>query len=265
MTYCVGMLLDAGLVFASDSRTNAGVDHIATFRKMTVYEKPGDRVLVLLASGNLSVTQGVVNILGQETHAANGTETIWTVASLVQAARLVGDALRMVYDLDGAHLKQHREEFGVSMILGGQIRGEQPRLFNIYAAGNFIEATPETCYFQIGEIKYGKPIIDRLITRHSTLTEGAKCALLSFDSTIRSNISVGPPIDFLCYGRDRLRVEFRRSIDEKDAYFNDIKRQWGRGLRETFATIPDPDWPAPSLEERVSQVRTGNGPAGPMT
>ena len=253
MTYCVGMLLDAGLVFASDSRTNAGVDHVATFRKMTVYEKPGDRVLVLLASGNLSVTQGVVNILGEETHASNGQETIWTVTSLFHAARLVGEALRKVYEMDGAHLKRHAEEFAVSIILGGQIRGEPPRLFNIYAAGNFIEATPETCYFQIGEIKYGKPIIDRLITRHSTLTEGAKCALLSFDSTIRSNISVGPPIDLLCYERDRLRVEVRRSIDDKDPYFNEIKREWSQGLRETFATIPDPSWSNPSLEERLDR------------
>lgn len=251
MTYCVGMLLESGLVFASDSRTNAGVDHIATFRKMTVYEKPGDRVLVLLASGNLSVTQGVINLLGEETHTANGQETIWTVASLSHAARLVGEALRKIQEVDGAHLKQHREEFAVSIILGGQIRGEAPRLFNIYTAGNFIEATPETCYFQIGEIKYGKPIIDRLITRHSTLTEGAKCALLSFDSTIRSNISVGPPIDLLCYERDRLRVDVRRSIDDKDPYFNEIKRQWSQGLRDTFATIPDPE---PSWDERLDPV-----------
>jgi putative proteasome-type protease len=241
MTYCVGMLLDSGLVFASDSRTHAGVDHLATFRKMTVYEKPGDRVLVLLASGNLSVTQGVVNLIGEETHAPNGAETIWTVASLFHAARLVGDALRNVHEVDGAHLKRHGEEFGVSIILGGQIRGEAPRLFHLYAAGNFIEATPETCYFQIGEIKYGKPIIDRLLTRRSTLTEGAKCALLSFDSTIRSNISVGPPIDLLCHERDRLRVAVRRSIEDKDPYFSEIKRLWAQGLRDTFAAIPDPE------------------------
>lgn len=242
MTYCVGMLLDTGLVFASDSRTNAGVDHVATFRKMSVYEKPGDRVMVMLASGNLSVTQGVANILNEESHPDSGHETIWNVPSVFHAAQIIGGALRKVFDADGSYMKQHREEFNASIIMGGQIRGEQPRLFNIYAAGNFIEATSETCYFQIGEIKYGKPIIDRLITRQSTLMEGAKCTLLSFDSTIRSNISVGPPIDLLCYERDRLRVDFRRSIDDRDPYFNEITRLWSKGLRETFSGIPDPSW-----------------------
>jgi len=242
MTYCVGMLLESGLVFASDSRTNAGVDHIATFRKMTVYEKPGDRVLVMMAAGNLSITQGVVNLLDEDPAAEIGRETIWSVPSLFAAARLVGSALRKIYEIDGGYLKQHGEEFNASIILGGQIRGEQPRLFNIYSAGNFIEATPETPYFQIGEIKYGKPIIDRLITRGSTLEEGARCALLSFDSTIRSNISVGLPIDLLCYERDRLRVDVRQSIDHKDPYFNEIKRRWAEGLRETFSRLPAPYW-----------------------
>ncbi len=241
MTYCVGMLLDSGVVFASDSRTNAGVDHIATFRKMTVYEKPGDRLLVLMAAGNLSITQGVINLLDEDPSAEIG-ETIWNVPSLFAAARLVGSALRKIYEIDGGYLKQHGEDFIASIILGGQIRGEQPRLFNIYAAGNFIEATAETPYFQIGESKYGKPILDRLITRSSTLDEGAKCALLSFDSTIRSNISVGLPIDLLCYERDRLRVDVRRSIDQQDPYFREIKRQWAEGLRETFARLPDPCW-----------------------
>jgi len=242
VTYCIGMQLDAGLVFASDSRTNAGVDHIATFRKMTVYEKPDDRVLVMLASGNLSITQGVVSILDRDVSAQSGEENIWSVPSMIGAARRVGIALRKVFEVDGNHLKQHGEEFNASIIMGGQIRGEQPRLFNIYSAGNYIEATPETPYFQIGEIKYGKPIIDRLITRHCTLNEGAKCALLSFDSTIRSNISVGLPIDLLCYERDRLRVELRRIIDERDPYFAEIKRRWSEGLREVFSELPDPCW-----------------------
>jgi len=250
MTYCVGMLLDAGLVFASDSRTNAGVDHVATFRKMTVYEKPGDRVLVMLTSGNLSITQGVIHLLSEDAAADDGRETIWNVPSLFAAARRVGSALRKIYDEDGVFLKQHGEEFNASIILGGQIGGEPPRLFNIYSAGNFIEATPETPYFQIGEIKYGKPILDRLITRSSTLEEGAKCALLSFDSTIRSNLSVGPPIDLLCYERDRLRADLRQSIDHRDPYFNEIKRQWAEGLRELFARIPDP-----CREEKLGEGR----------
>ena len=242
MTYCIGMLLDAGLVFASDSRTNAGVDHIATFRKMTVYEKPGDRVVVMLASGNLSITQGVVNILDQDAFSSGVGETLWNAPSMFAVARRLGKALRDVFDVDGSRLKEHGEDFNASIILGGQLRGEQPRLFNVYSAGNFIEATPETPYFQIGEIKYGKPIIDRLITRRCTLNEGAKCALLSFDSTIRSNISVGLPIDLLCYERDRLQVELRRSIDVRDPYFAEIKRLWSEGLREVFSKLPDPVW-----------------------
>ena len=242
MTYCVGMLLDEGLVFASDSRTNAGVDHVATFRKMTLYEKAGDRLLVMLTSGNLSITQGVVNLLGTEPSGEEDHETIWNVSSLYSAARVVGSALRKIYVDDGVYLKEHGGEFNASIILGGQIRGEQPRLFNIYAAGNFIEATPETPYFQIGESKYGKPIIDRLITRSSTLEEGAKCALLSFDSTIRSNLSVGLPIDLLCYQRDRFQADARLSIDNRDPYYNEIKRQWAEELREIFARLPDPCW-----------------------
>jgi putative proteasome-type protease len=240
------MLLESGLVFASDSRTNAGVDHVSTFRKMTVYEKPDERVLVLLAAGNLSITQNVIALLAGDAEAGDGRETIWSAPNLHAAARVVGNALRRTDAIDGPHLKQHQEEFNISMILGGQIRGEPPRLFNIYAAGNFIEATADTPYFQIGEVKYGKPILDRIVTPALRLEDGAKCALLSFDSTIRSNISVGPPIDVLCYARDRLRVDFRRSFDDRDPYFNELRRAWAGGLREIFARLPDPA-PAESL------------------
>jgi putative proteasome-type protease len=242
MTYCVAMALDAGLLFASDTRTNAGVDHIATFRKMTVYEQPGDRVIVLLTAGNLAVSQNVVSILNERTTAPDGPPSLLTVPSLFTAARLVGNALREVHHLDAEYMKQHQTEFNTSILLGGQIRGEPPRLFNIYAAGNFIEATTETPYFQSGEVKYGKPIIDRVITHKSSLDEAVKCTLISFDSTIRSNISVGAPIDLLCYVRDSLRVDFRRSITADDVYFKDIKRRWSDGLRELFAKVPDPSW-----------------------
>jgi putative proteasome-type protease len=242
MTYCVAMALDAGLVFASDTRTNAGVDHIATFRKMTVYEQPGNRVLVMLTAGNLAVSQNVVSLLHELMRADDGRPHLGNVASLFAAARVVGNALREVHHLDAEHMKQHQAEFNTSILLGGQIRGEPPRLFNIYAAGNFIEATPETPYFQSGEVKYGKPIIDRVITHKSSLDEAVKCTLISFDSTIRSNISVGAPIDLLCYVRDSLRVDFRRSIDADDVYFRDIKRKWSDGLRELFAKLPSPSW-----------------------
>ncbi|MGB0126615.1 MAG: proteasome-type protease [Rhodocyclaceae bacterium] len=242
MTYCVGMLLDAGLVFLSDSRTNAGVDHINTFRKVTLYERPGDRVIVLLSSGNLAVTQSVVSLLRE--HLANeaGDTNLWNVPNLFEAARHVGDCLREVFERDAEALKNHKIEFNAAMILGGQIRGEAPRLFHIYAAGNFIEATPDTPYFQIGESKYGKPILDRVLTSATPLAEASKCALISMDSTLRSNLSVGLPLDLVCIQRDELRVLKHVNIDETNPYFTMIHSQWGQSLRNVFTELPDPEW-----------------------
>lgn len=240
MTYCVGVLLDAGLVLASDSRTNAGVDQIGTYRKMTVYERPGDRVIVLLSSGNLAVTQAVASLLEQK--AKENLENLWTVPSLYKAANLVGETLREVQNRDGPHLKQHNIEGSASFILGGQISGEKQRLFNIYTEGNFIEATPDTPYFQIGELKYGKPILDRVITGRTTLTEAAKCVLVSFDSTMRSNISVGLPVDLLCYERDSLKAGLQRRFMDQDPYFDLIRQQWQEGLRRVLGELPDPTW-----------------------
>jgi putative proteasome-type protease len=242
MTYCVGMLLDAGLVFLSDSRTNAGVDHINTFRKVTLYERPGDRVIVLQSSGNLAVTQSVVSLLRE--HLANEVDAtnLWNVPNMFEAARHLGDCLREVFDRDAEALQKHNIEFNAAMILGGQIRGEAPRLFHIYAAGNFIEATPDTPYFQIGESKYGKPILDRVLTSATPLAEASKCALISMDSTLRSNLSVGLPMDLLCIQRDELRVLKHINIDEQNPYFNMIHSQWGQSLRNVFAELPDPDW-----------------------
>jgi putative proteasome-type protease len=234
MTYGVGILLEGGLVFASDSRTNAGVDQVSTFRKMTVWERPGERVLVMLTAGNLSLSQGVIHLLdngmGERLHAA---------ATMVEAARVVGEAVREVEMRDGEALRRHHTDFNLSLIFGGQIAGERPRLFNIYAAGNFIEASPETPYFQIGEIKYGKPILDRVITQGSSVAQATKCALISFDSTIRSNLSVGLPIDLACVERDQLRAR-RRSVGEDDAYFAGLRRHWSDGLRRVFSEMPDP-------------------------
>lgn len=242
MTYCVGVMLDEGLVLASDSRTNAGVDHIATFRKMTVYERPGDRVLVLLCTGNLAITQAVVNLLQERARTEPDKDNIWSAPSMFAAAAVVGQALRDVQQKDGPYLAQHNIDAAAKFILGGQIKGEHHRLFNIYNEGNFIEATLETPYFQIGEIKYGKPILDRVINSATPLTEAAKCVLVSFDSTMRSNISVGLPIDLLCYTRDSLHVGFQRRIQEHDPYFDMIHRQWGEGLRRVFAHLPNPHW-----------------------
>jgi putative proteasome-type protease len=242
VTYCVALLLDSGMLFASDSRTNAGVDHIATFCKMKVYEKKDDRVMVLLSSGNLAMTQGVTNILDRHAKAEPGRETIWTATSMYDVANIVGDALREMQRRDGPYLMQSNVDYSATLVLGGQIKGEEPRLFNIYSQGNFIEATPENLYFQVGESKYGKPVIDRVVTSATPMAEAAKCVLISFDSTIRSNISVGLPIDMLWYPTDSLRVGIHRRIGEGDPYFTMLRQGWGGGLRRVFGELPNPDW-----------------------
>ena len=242
MTYCLAIKTNAGIVFASDSRTNAGVDQVATFSKMTVFERHRERVIVLLSSGNLAMTQAVVNALRHQAHLEGGHEHIMNTPSMFGAATLVGNALREVQQRDGPYLLQRNIEASANFILGGQIAGEQQRLFTIYTEGNFIEATTDTPYFQVGEIKYGKPIIDRVINAHTPLTEAAKCVLISFDSTMRSNISVGLPIDLLIYENDSLRVGIQRRIKEHDSYFDMIHSQWGEGLKKVFAELPPPHW-----------------------
>jgi putative proteasome-type protease len=229
------------MIFASDSRTNAGVDHIATFTKMRVYEKKDDRVIVTLSSGNLAMTQGVINILDKHVRAEDG-ETIWNVASMYDAAGLVGDALREMHRRHGPFLAQSSIEASSNLLVGGQIKGEEPRLFHIYAQGNFIEATDDTPYFQLGESKYGKPILDRVVSMATPQKEAAKCVLISFDSTMKSNISVGLPIDLLWYPRDSLRVGMQQRIREGDPYFTMLRSRWGGGLRRVFSELPDPDW-----------------------
>ncbi len=243
MTYCVAMRLDAGLVFLSDSRTNAGVDHINTFRKMHVFEQPGERVLVLMTSGNLSISQSVVNTLREKLESPRGT-SLHKVRNMFEAAKHVGDCLREVHARDAEALKKFGVDFASSLILGGQIKGEEQRVFNIYAAGNFIEATPETPYFQIGESKYGKPIIDRVIGARTSLDEAAKCALISMDSTIRSNLSVGLPLDLVIDENDALKVGRHINITQDSAYYGQIRKQWGEQLRQGFAALPVPDWSA---------------------
>jgi len=245
MTYCVGIKLNAGLVFLSDSRTNAGVDHISTFRKMLVYERPGDRFMVLLTAGNLSVSQSVREILQIEHIKDTETGeaiTIWNARSMFDAARVLGQAVRRVYDRDAASLKHAGVEFNVSLIFGGQIRGEGMRLFNVYSAGNFIEATPETPYFQIGESKYGKPVLDRVLVPDTPLDEAAKCALVSMDSTMKSNLSVGPPLDLVVYEVDRFQSDKVVSIDMDNPYYLMLHSNWGRKLRESFDSLDDPVW-----------------------
>lgn len=241
MTYCVGILLDQGMVFASDSRTHAGVDNIASFCKMTVLERAGDRVIVLLSSGNLAGTQAVISQLKQRGESGGDFPTVWSARTLFDVAGLVADAMREIDRRDGPYLMESGG-FNASFILGGQIRGEPMRLFRIYAEGNFIEADIDTTrYFQTGEAKYGKPIIDRVITPTTKLADAAKCVLVSFDSTMRSNLSVGMPIDLICYQRDSLQVQMRRRFAEGDAYFTALSGQWSVGVRDVFSRLPDLD------------------------
>ncbi len=244
MTYCVGIRLNAGLVFLSDSRTNAGVDAISTFRKMMVYEKADDRFMVLLSAGNLSISQSVREILQVEKihNGDNEPITIWNATSMFDAARVLGSAVRRVYEQDGPALRAAGVDFNASMIFGGQIKGEAMRLFLVYSAGNFIEATRETCFFQIGESKYGKPILDRVLTPHTALDEAAKCALVSMDSTIKSNLGVGLPLDLVVYQEGTFKTDQVVCIDEHNPYFRMIHGTWGQRLREIFESIDDPRW-----------------------
>ena len=245
MTYCVAIKINAGLVFLSDSRTNAGLDQISTFRKMIVYEKPGDRFMVLLSAGNLSISQSVREILQTEKIMEPGSPeplTIWNATSMFDAARVLGSAVRHVHERDGKSLKHSGVEFNVSLILGGQIKGEAMRLFEVYSAGNFIEATSETPYFQIGESKYGKPVLDRVIQPETPLDEAAKCALVSMDSTLKSNLSVGLPLDLVVYDEGALQTNKIACIDHNNPYYKMLHDSWGQKLREVFDSIEHPMW-----------------------
>ncbi len=248
MTYCVAIKIDAGLVFLSDSRTNAGLDHISTFRKMIVYEKPGDRFMVLLSAGNLSISQSVREILQiEQIKDMDGGDksppiTIWNAKSMFDAARVLGSAIRRVFERDGEALKHAGVDFNVSLVFGGQIKGEGMRLFQMYSAGNFIEATRETPYFQVGESKYGKPVLDRVITPATPLAEAAKCALVSMDSTMKSNLSVGMPLDLVVYEEGTFASDKIVCLDHDNPYYAMLHNTWGRKLREMFDSIEDPVW-----------------------
>lgn len=241
MTYCVGMLLDEGLVMAADTRTNAGVDNVGKFKKLYVWEKEGHAVFILLTAGNLAITQAVVSMLSEGTQGRSrgkgGADNLFSARTMFQAARMVGQAVREVRAADGDYLQANGEAFAASFIFGGQIGKERPRLFNLYAAGNFIEATADTPFFQIGEHKYGKPILDRVARNDMKLGDAAKMVLLSFDSTLRSNLSVGLPIDLLTYERGTLRIEHTKRIGLDDPYFKMLSAEWSKALRTAFMNI----------------------------
>jgi putative proteasome-type protease len=245
MTYCVAIKCKAGLVFLSDSRTNAGVDQISTFRKMIVYEQPGDRFMVLLSAGNLSISQSVRELFQLEklTNEDTGQSmSMWDCTSMFDAARILGATIRHVHRRDADALQAAGVDFNVSMLFGGQIKGEAPRLFQFYSPGNFIEATAETPFFQIGESKYGKPVLDRVINPDIALNEAAKCALVSMDSTLKSNLSVGLPLDLTVYETDRLESDKIVAIDQHNPYFQMLHDSWGQRLREMFDRVDDPIW-----------------------
>lgn len=260
MTYCVGMRLDAGLVFLSDTRTNAGVDQVGTFRKMGVFEVPGERMMVMMTAGNLSISQSIRQLVSDQV-AADG-RSLWDAPNMYEAARILGDAVRQVYERDARSLAGFGIDFNVSIIFGGQIKGERCRLFQIYSAGNFIESHDENTYFQIGEAKYGKPIIDRVVTPATSLDDAAKCALISMDSTLRSNVSVGLPLDLLVYATDTLAVTHFVTIDERNQYFQMIRNTWGDQLKRVFEGLDNPLWnAAPEATSNVLHAaRTGGQP-----
>ncbi|MBC7787850.1 MAG: proteasome-type protease [Methylophilaceae bacterium] len=241
MTYCVAVLLDEGLVLASDTRTNAGVDQVAIFPKMHVFEVRGERVITILTAGNLAITQAVVNGLREAVKLDDGLH-LQNIASMFDAAKIVGDEVRSVFERDAEHLKNHKTEFSASILLAGQIKGEKPRLFSVYAAGNFIETSQDTPYFQIGEIKYGKPIIDRVVKYNSDMMDAVKCLLISFDSTIRSNVSVAAPIDLMLYRTNSFHADCHQRITENDPYYTAVRQGWGAGLKKVFSELPSPDW-----------------------
>ena len=268
MTYCVAIKLNAGLVFLSDSRTNAGLDQISTFRKMIIYEKPGDRFMVLLSAGNLSISQTVREILQvEQLKDSDGGQpiTIWNAKSMFDAARVLGSAIRRVHERDGDDLKNSGVDFNVAMIFGGQIKGEAMRLFQVYSAGNFIEATPETPYFQIGESKYGKPVLDRVIMPETPLEEAAKCALVSMDSTLKSNLSVGLPLDMVVYEVDSFETNKVVCIDNDNPYFRMLHDNWGKKLRQVFDSIEDPMWNGGETKVPLLTPLTRNQPLKKIT
>jgi putative proteasome-type protease len=244
MTYCVGILVREGLVMIADTRSNAGLDNIATFRKLHIFAKPGERAIAVATAGNLAVSQSVMNFVseGLENPDTGEIETLKTVPSMFRAAQLVGRAIREVHRVDGASLEQQNAGFDVAMLLGGQVKDRRLRLFMIYAAGNFIEATLDTPFLQIGEHKYGKPILDRSVTEATELQDALKLGLISMDSTIRSNLGVGLPIDLAVIRKNALAVELAYRIEATEPYFHDLRERWSSALRAAHLAIPRPPY-----------------------
>ncbi|HAJ03020.1 MULTISPECIES: proteasome-type protease [unclassified Brevundimonas] len=242
MTYCVGMRLNKGLVFMSDTRTNAGVDNVATVRKMFTWHKPGERMITLMTAGNLATTQSVVSILDERTKVpAERNPSLLETPTMFQAARLVGEALRETIQTNVQSGQSAEAMFGATLIMGGQIKGTPPRLFLIYPQGNFIEATDDNPYFQIGETKYGRPILVRGYDPDMSFEQAVKLLVVSFDSTLKANLSVGLPIDFQTYTTDQYKPGHEQRIERDDPYYQTIAEGWAVALRSAFLSLPDPE------------------------
>ena len=244
MTYCCGILVRDGLVVIADTRTNAGLDNVSTFRKLHVFGIPGQRIMALASSGNLSVSQSVVSTLseGIENPETKELETLLNAPTMFQAAQRIGQAIRRVHKLEGAALEAADVTYDVSFLFAGQINGEKMRLYMVYGAGNFIECTVDTPYLQIGEHKYGKPVLDRAINYGTDLYDALKIGLISMDSTMRSNLGVGMPIDLVVVRRDTCEAELNHRIEPGESYFHDLRERWSVALRAAHMNIPRPPY-----------------------
>ncbi|EGP06888.1 hypothetical protein CSIRO_3619 [Bradyrhizobiaceae bacterium SG-6C] len=244
MTYCCGILVRDGLVMMADTRTNAGLDNISTFRKLHIFKDPGERIMAIATAGNLAITQSVISTLneGLEDPETGERETLMNAPTMFQAAQRIGRAIREVHKLEGNALRAEDISFDVSFLFGGQIKGARMRLFMIYTAGNFIECTTDTPYLQIGEHKYGKPVLDRAISYDVDLYDALKVGLVSMDSTMRSNLGVGMPIDILLVRPDALDAELDYRIEAGEPYFHDLRSRWSAALRAAHQSIPRPPY-----------------------
>ncbi len=238
MTYCVGLKLNSGLVFMSDTRTNAGVDNVSKFRKMFTWVTEGERVVTLMTAGNLATTQAVASLLDERTKApADRKPSILEVPSMFQVAQLVGETLRDVIAVNEGE-GQSADAFNASIIIGGQIQESEPRLFLVYPEGNFIEASVDTPFFQIGETKYGRPILVRAYDPDMSFEDAVKLLMVSFDSTLKANLSVGLPFDLQIYETGALKVGREKRIETTDTYFTELSSVWGEALRQAFDSLP---------------------------
>jgi putative proteasome-type protease len=244
MTYCCGVLVRDGLVMIGDTRTNAGLDNISTFRKLHVFSKPGERIMAIASAGNLALTQSVISTLteGLPNPDTGELETLMNAPTMFQAAQRIGRAIRHIHTTEGKALQAEDVNFDVSFLFGGQIKGAKLRLFMMYAAGNFIECTTDTPYLQIGEHKYGKPVLDRAITYDVDLYDALKIALISMDSTMRSNLGVGMPIDVLVVRPDVCGADLNHRIEAGEPYFHDLRSRWSAALRAAHQNIPRPPY-----------------------